>query len=125
MTAKFALWFDAKINGPVKKLDYRTRAELVERVKSLALLDEDRYLIDIVTIITNTTEDYHYSKNSKALFFVVDQLSDKTLSMINTYVKAVYKKNARAFENGSNSSFHRLFNDISTQLEAENVSQSR
>jgi hypothetical protein len=125
MSDKINLWFGAKINGPVKKLSYQARAELVERVKSLALLDEDRYLIDVVTIITKTTEDFHYSKNSKALFFVVDQLSDKTLSMLQTYVKAVYKKNARAFEAGTNSSFHRLFNDISTQLEAENAPRAR
>lgn len=126
MTNKLGLWFsEANIDGSVKKLDYRTRAALVEKVKNLAQLDEERYLIDIVTIISKTSDNFHYSKNSKALFFVVDQMSNKTLCMLYRYVKAVYKANEKAFEKGNSSSFYRLFNDISTQLETENKPQQR
>jgi hypothetical protein len=126
MSKKFNLWFNQgnNLSGSVKKLDYGAKSEMIEKVKNLALLDEDRYLIDIVTIISETTPDFTYSKNSKSLFFVVDELTDKTISMLHYYVEAVYKKNQRAFQethDHKNKNFNRLFNSISAQLETEKI----
>ena len=124
MPEAIKLWFkDAKIDGPTQSMDYRAKANLVDKVKSLELLDEDEYMADIVRIIAKTSPDCKHSKNSKSFFFVVDEMTDKTLSMIRRYVRDVYKKNARAFESSNNASFYKLFNDISTQLETEQTSR--
>jgi hypothetical protein len=125
MSKKFNLWFNqANLTGTTKRLDYSAKSDMIEKIKNLSLLDEDRYLIDIVTIISETTPDFTYSKNSKSLFFVVDELTEKTITMLHCYVEAVYKKNQRAFQetqDHKNRNFNKLFNSISAQLETEKI----
>jgi hypothetical protein len=118
---KLDLHYQPKLEGPTKKIDNSAKQQLMERIKNIGILGKPKYLDDIATIVTNTTPDYEdiVSENSNSTFFVMDDVSDYTFSLLFRYVQFVYQKHAKDFSHGGNASFYRLFTDISSQLESE------
>lgn len=116
------LWFQkVNLSGPIRKLDHHQRSDLIQHIKSLKLLNNPNYLDDIVRIISETAvEPPEYSANSSSLFFVMNQFSDTTLTLLHRYVRAVYKHNNDKLKNNTNKSFNQLLQKISNELDTEN-----
>jgi hypothetical protein len=121
------LWFsEAQIAGATHQLDRHQRRDLIHQIKALELLREPRYLEDVARIIKATTPKVTWSESARSLMFVMDQFSAHTLSMLHRYVRAVYKKNSEAMQESKvNSSFYRLFDKISQEIETEASAATR